>query len=114
MQETRVRSPGWEGPLEEGMETYSSILVWRVPQTEEPVGLQSIVSQSLKRLSTHALDQERLPPVSSASAGAPATQKEVGYAFDLWELRNLAHRRRVSAWRVGPCRSYFVLTTPLT
>ena len=83
VQEKWVQSPGREGPLEEGMETHSSILVWRVPWTEEPGGLQSVVSQSLKRLSANALDQERLPPVSSASAGAPAAQKEVGYTFDL-------------------------------
>ena len=31
MQETWVQSPGWEDPLEKGMETYSSILVWRIP-----------------------------------------------------------------------------------
>ena len=31
MQETRVRSLGWEDPLEEGMATHSSILVWIVP-----------------------------------------------------------------------------------
>ena len=29
--ETWVRSLGWEDPLEEGMATYSSILVWRIP-----------------------------------------------------------------------------------
>ena len=29
-------------PLEEGIATHSSILVWRIPQTEEPGGLQSI------------------------------------------------------------------------
>ena len=40
MQETRVRSPGWEDPLEKGMATHSSILVWRIPQTEKPGGLQ--------------------------------------------------------------------------
>ena len=28
-------------PLEEGMATHSSILSWRIPQTEEPGGLQS-------------------------------------------------------------------------
>ena len=32
----------WEDPLEEGMATYSSILAWRIPWTEETVGLQSI------------------------------------------------------------------------
>ena len=31
MQETRVRSLGWEEPLEKGMATHSSILAWRVP-----------------------------------------------------------------------------------
>ena len=29
-QETRVRSLGWEDPLEEGMATHSSILIWRI------------------------------------------------------------------------------------
>ena len=31
MQETWVRSLGWEDPLEEGMAIHSSILVWRIP-----------------------------------------------------------------------------------
>ena len=31
MQETWVRSLGWEDPLEEGMATHSSILVWKIP-----------------------------------------------------------------------------------
>ena len=29
---------GPEGPLEKGMATHSSILAWRIPWTEEPVG----------------------------------------------------------------------------
>ena len=37
--------PGWGRFLEEGMTTYSSILVWRIPWTEEPGGLQSIELQ---------------------------------------------------------------------
>ena len=37
-----VQSLGWEDPLEEGMETHSSILAWRIPWTEEPGGLQSM------------------------------------------------------------------------
>ena len=45
MQETPVRSLGWEDPLEEGMSTHSSILVWRTPRTESPGGLQSMGSQ---------------------------------------------------------------------
>ena len=30
MWETWVQSCGWEDPLEDGMATYSSILVWRI------------------------------------------------------------------------------------
>ena len=37
MQETRVRSLGWDDPLEKEMATHSSILAWRrIPRTEEP------------------------------------------------------------------------------
>ena len=42
MKETRVRSLGQEDPLEDGTATHSSILAWRIPQTEEPDGLQLI------------------------------------------------------------------------
>ena len=42
MQETWVRSPGQEDPLENGIATHSSILAWRIPWTEEPGGLQSM------------------------------------------------------------------------
>ena len=49
MLETCVRSLGWEDPLENGMVTHSSILVWRIPWTEEPGGLQSMGSQRVGR-----------------------------------------------------------------
>ena len=45
MQETWIRSPSWEDPLEKGMATHSSILAWRIPRTEEPGGLQSMGPQ---------------------------------------------------------------------
>ena len=38
----RVRSLGWDDPLEKEMATHSSILAWRVPWTEEPGGIQSL------------------------------------------------------------------------
>ena len=38
MQETRLRSLGWEDPLEKEMVTHSSTLAWKIPQTEEPGG----------------------------------------------------------------------------
>ena len=47
MQETQVRSLGWEDPLEEGMGTHSSILAWKIPRTEKPGRLQSTGSQSI-------------------------------------------------------------------
>ena len=40
MQETQVRSLGWEDPLEKGMATHSSIPAWEIPWTEKPGGLQ--------------------------------------------------------------------------
>ena len=37
-----------EEPLEEGMTVHSSILAWRIPRTEEPGGMQSMVSQRVR------------------------------------------------------------------
>ena len=45
MWETRVRSMGWEDPLEKEMAPHSSTLAWRIPWMEEPGGLQSVGSQ---------------------------------------------------------------------
>ena len=47
MQKTGVRSLGEEDPLEKEMPTHSSILAWRIPWTEEPGGLQFMVSQRI-------------------------------------------------------------------
>ena len=44
VQETRIQSLGWEDPLEKEMATHCSILAWRIPGTEEPVGLPSMGS----------------------------------------------------------------------
>jgi len=38
MQETQVRSLGWEDPLKKGMATRFSVLAWKIPWTEEPGG----------------------------------------------------------------------------
>ena len=35
VQETRVRSLGWEDPMEKEMATHSSILAWKIPWMEE-------------------------------------------------------------------------------
>ena len=48
MQETWVWLKGWEDSLEKEMATHSSICAWRIPWTEEPGGLQSIVLQRVR------------------------------------------------------------------
>ena len=63
MQETQemwVQSLGQEDHLEKEMATHSSILVWKIPWTEEPGGLQSMGSQRVRHnwehTHTHYLD----------------------------------------------------------
>ena len=48
LQETQVQSLGQEDPLEKGMATHSCILFWKIPWTEDPLGLQSMGSQRVK------------------------------------------------------------------
>ena len=48
MQKTQVQSLAQNDPLEKGMATYSSILIWRIPWTAEPGGLQSMGSQRVR------------------------------------------------------------------
>ena len=47
-QEARGWSLGGEDPLEKGMATHSSMLAYRIPQTEELSGLQSIGLQRVR------------------------------------------------------------------
>ena len=54
MQETRAPSLGREDPLEKEMATHSSTLARKIPRTEEPCRLQSMVSQQLSSF-THSL-----------------------------------------------------------
>ena len=48
MQETRVRSLGWEDPLEKEMAAHSNILAWKIPWTAEPGRLPSMGSQRVR------------------------------------------------------------------
>ena len=45
VRETRVRSLGWEDPLEKEMATHSSSVAWKIPWMEESGRLQSMGSQ---------------------------------------------------------------------
>ena len=63
MRESWFRSLGHKDLLEKGMATHCSILLWRIPWTEEPGELQSMDSKELytiKRL-THSLERLLLP-----------------------------------------------------
>ena len=51
IQETWVKSLGWEDPVEKEMATHFTILAWRIPWTEEAGGLQSMGLQSRTGLS---------------------------------------------------------------
>ena len=48
MQETQVRSLGWEDPLEKEMAAHSRILAWRIPWTAEPGRLLSMGSKRVR------------------------------------------------------------------
>ena len=50
MQETWVRSLGWEDPLEKEMATPSNILAWRILWTEKPGGLQTVNSGQINEI----------------------------------------------------------------
>ena len=63
MQETLVQSLGWEDPLKKGMATHCSILAWRIPRTEEPVGLQSVGSQKSQTCLNKTTHFYKLPQI---------------------------------------------------
>ena len=62
VQETQVRSLGWEDPLEKGMFTHSSMLAWRIPWTEEPGRIQSMGSQKVGPKELDRIGQLSLSP----------------------------------------------------
>ena len=46
--EIRVRSLGWEDPLEKEMASHSSVLAWKIPWMEDSGRLQSIGSHRVR------------------------------------------------------------------
>ena len=61
MQETQIRSLGWEDPLEKEMAAHSSILAWKIPWTVEPGRLPSMGSQRTLILITRNPKTDWLP-----------------------------------------------------
>ena len=78
MWETWVRSLGWEDLLENGMAVHSSMLAWRIPQTEEPGRLQFIGSQRVRHdwatKQTHTQIQRVFYPLLQCT-GQPPTME---------------------------------------
>ena len=58
MQETQVRSLGWEDPLEKEVATHSSTLAWKIPWMEEPWGRQE--SDTTERLHFHFTQEKHM------------------------------------------------------
>ena len=58
MEETQVRSLGWEGPLEEETATHSRILAWKIPRTKEPAA----AAKSLQLCPTLCDPRDGSPP----------------------------------------------------
>ena len=80
MWEMWVRSLGQEDSLEKKMTTHSSILAWKIPWMEEPGGLQSIGSQTVKHnwvtsLSLLGLEMVRRWPDPGGCQGLSSAQQ---------------------------------------
>ena len=86
MQETWVQSLGWEDLLEKEMATHSSILVWKIPWTEEPDRLYSPWGH--KELDT----TEQLPKWLSGKELTYQCRRHKRCRFNPW-VRKLPWRR---------------------
>ena len=84
------------------MATHSSILAWRIPWTEEPGGLQSIVLQSqtqLKQLSIHASFQDT---TNSTDLRKNRLISEFPKLIQRWEVKAKGVRNRAVNQKVHP------------
>ena len=68
VQEMWARSLGQEDPLQKGMAAHSRILAWRVPQAEEPGGLQGHEESDTTEATYHALTLRLQTLISSEHA----------------------------------------------
>ena len=99
VQETRVRSLGWEDPLEKEIATHSSVLAWRISWRVEPGRLQSTGSQNRTQLSDftpHRLTEVFWAYLRSVSLSVMFGRLGMlNIFFDLWGLY----------WAVTLCKS---------
>ena len=64
MQDTGVRSLGWENPLEKKIATHSSIVAWEIPLTEDPDELHSMGLQRVRH-NLVTIQQQQRPVVDA-------------------------------------------------
>ena len=105
MRETWVRSLSWEDPLEKEMATWSSILSWRIPWTEEPGGLQSMghkESDTTERLNWTELIPKLGLPRWLSGKDLPAVQETWIQSLN-WEdplEKEMATHSSILAWEI--------------
>ena len=94
MQETQIRSLGWEYPLEKEMETHSSILAWKIPWTE------GYSPQSHKELDTTEHTHMHVHMGSPASASVSPTCWVMSHVYQASEGL-LSPTRKSTSWCKG-------------
>ena len=125
-----VPSLGWEDPMEEEMAPLSSILVWKIPWTKEPSGLQSMGSQRVRLYTVNGVTKNqtllsnwaqrwtsqlkkknlKIPylkfspvPLSGSTALYPRSSVPVGRQSSLWITFT-------GGWHSGPSGMFITLT----
>ena len=84
MRETQIQPVGGEDLLEKEMATHSSILAWRIPQTEEPGGLQSMGSQRVRHDGATSLHFSSPPELPWWLSGKESTCQCRRCGFNPW------------------------------
>ena len=82
IQEIRVRSLGQEDSLEKEVAIHSNIPAWRIPRTEKPGGLQSILSQSRTWLS----DLARTHIATTNMNGSQNKERKTLHHLTVWQM----------------------------
>ena len=88
MQETQVRSLGWEDPLEKEMAIHSSTIAWKISWTEEPGRLQTVhgVAKSWTRLSDFTSPTPTYKIILRVKCELQK-QQGVKYMLNKWEFK---------------------------
>ena len=112
--ETQVQFLGWKKPMEKGMATHSSILAWRIPQTEEPDGLQTMGLQrgrqdwATNTPNTHTHTKHRSSCNDNRWEGKSVSGWATEEATDLTQARGrIVERRKKTKGRLKS--NYFVM-----